>query len=166
MLRVAPPDGSDRRGRLPGLAVTVVATVVAAVVAVALVGQALRGSAVVDRQFATSTVRNASLDNAFYRCIDIQAHSLVRPGQRVTLSTSNLADVITLIKGTGSWVMVADPANSADVVLTLRNGQTGPGTCSGTVVVATSTSPDGRSVVRIGTGAEVPGQGPPPAPPL
>ena len=76
MLRVAPPDGSDRRGRLPGLAVTVVAAVVAAVVAVALVGQALRGSAVVDRQFATSTVRNASLDNAFYRCIDIQAHAI------------------------------------------------------------------------------------------
>ena len=166
MLRAAPPDGSGRRGLLPGPLVTVVAAVVAVVAAVSLVGQAVRSNAVVSRQAAPATVRDAARDDAFYRCIDVQARSLVRPGQTVALSTSNLADVVTLIKAVGSWATVADPASSAQVVLTLQSGRAGPGSCSGTVVVGTSRTADGRTVVRTGTGAEAPGDGPPPAPPL
>lgn len=145
---------------------TAASALVAAVALVALVGQAVRGDRTVGAQLATAAVHDASVDDAFYRCIDVQAHSLVRPGQTVALSTDNLADVVTMIKGFGSWVTVADPSSGADVVLTLRDGTAGPGTCLGTRVVATSVGPGGTRVVRLGTGAEVRGQGPPPAPPL
>ena len=145
---------------------TVVGAVVAVVALVALAGQAVRGDRTVGVQLATGTVHDATVDDAFYACIDTQAHSLVRPGQTVTISTDNLADVVTMIKGFGSWVTVADPASRADVVLTLHDGVPGPGTCLGTEVVATTRGPGGRTTVRVGTGAEVPGQGPPPAPPL
>ena len=155
-----------RRHRTPTVLVTVVSAVVVAVALVALAGQAARGNRVVDTQLAAGAVRNAAVDDAFYACIDTQAHSVVRPGQTVTLSSGNLADVITMIKGFGSWVTVADPASRADVVLSLRDGPAAPGTCLGTIVVATSRGPDGRTTVRVGTGAQVAGQGPPPAPPL
>ena len=145
---------------------TVVGLLVAVVALVALVGQALRGERTVGVQLSAPAVHAAAVDDAFYRCIDIQAHSLVRPGQSVTLRTDNLADVVTMLKGFGSWVTVADPASRADVVLTLRDGPAGPGTCLGTRVVGTSTGPGGARVVRLGTGAELAGQGPPPAPPL
>jgi hypothetical protein len=145
---------------------TVVSALVVVVALAALGGQGVRGNRVVDVQLDPHTVHDASIDDAFYDCIDIQAHSLVRPGQGVTLSTTNLADVVTMIKGFGSWVTVADPASRADVTLTLHDGTAGPGTCLGTTVVATYRGPDGRTTVRVGTGAQVPGQGPPPAPPL
>jgi hypothetical protein len=137
-----------------------------AVALVALVGQAVRGNRTVDTQLSAHAVHDASVDNAFYACLDTQAHSLVHPGQTVTLGDDDLGDVVTMIKGFGSWVTVADPASRADVVLTLHNGTAGPGTCLGTTVVGTFRSPGGHVTVRVGTGAEVPGQGPPPAPPL
>jgi len=146
--------------------VTVAGVLVTVVALVALVGQAVRGDRTVGVQLSAPTVRDAALDDAFYRCLDVQAHSLVRPGQSVALRTGNLADVVTMIKGFGSWVTVADPPSRADVVLTLRDGPAGPGTCLGTRVVGTSTGPGGTRVVRLGTGAQVAGQGPPPAPPL
>jgi len=146
--------------------VTLVGVVVGAVALVALGGQAVRGNRVVGAQLSARSVHDASVDDAFYQCLDTQAHSLVRPGQTVVLSTDNLADVITMIKGFGSWVTVADPPSRAQVTLTLHDGPAAPGTCLGTRVVATTVGPGGVRVVRLGTGAQVPGQGPPPAPPL
>jgi hypothetical protein len=143
-----------------------VSCLVVAVALVTLVGQAVRGDRVVTSQLSARAVHDASVDDAFYRCIDVQAHSLVPPGRSVTLRTDNLADVVTMIKGFGSWVEVADPASRADIFLTLRDDVPGPGTCLGTQVVATRRGPDGRTEVRVGTGAQVSGHGPPPAPPL
>ncbi len=155
------------RPRSPRTVVTTaLAIVVMAVALVALVGQAVRGNRTVSAQLSAHAVHDASVDDAFYRCIDVQAHSLVGPGRTVALATDNLADVVTMIKGFGSWITVADPSSSADIVLTLRDDVAGPGTCLGTQVVATSRGPDGRTVIRVGTGAEVAGHGPPPAPPL
>ena len=145
---------------------TVVCLLVVGVAAVALVGQAVRGNRTVDVQLGARTIHDAALDDAFYACLDTQAHSLVRPGQLVTLGDDNLADVVTMIKAFGSWVTVADPASRAEVVLTLHDGNAGPGTCLGTTVVGTFRGPGGRDTTRVGTGAEVAGQGPPPAPPL
>jgi hypothetical protein len=146
--------------------VTVVSAAVAAVSLVALAGQAARGNRTVDAQLAPGPVHNATVDDAFYACIDTQAHSLVAPGQTVALGGTNLADAVTMIKGFGAWVTVADPASRADVVLTLHDGPAAPGTCLGTRVVGTYRSADGHSIQRLGTGAQVAGQGPPPAPPL
>lgn len=145
---------------------TTVGVLVAIVALVALVGQAVRANRTVDVQLSMHAVHDARVDNAFYACLDTQAHSLVRPGQTVTLGTDNLADVVTMIKGFGSWVTVADPASRANVVLALHDGTAGPGTCLGTTVVATYRASDGRTTTRVGTGAQVAGQGPPPAPPL
>ena len=146
--------------------VTVVSLLVVGVALVALVGQAARGTQTVDVQLRSRAVHDAALDDAFYACLDTQAHSLVRPDQTVTLGGGNLADVVTMIKGFGSWVTVADRASRAEVVLTLHDGSPGPGTCLGATVIATFRGPGGHDVVRVGTGAEVAGPGPPPAPPL
>lgn len=158
--------GPPRRRPVRTVLVTVVSAVVAAVALVGLVGQAARGNRTVDAQLAARPMHNAAVDDAFYACLDTQAHSLVRPGQTVALGGTNLADTVTMIKGFGAWVTVADPASRADVVLTLQDGPGAPGTCLGTRVVATSRSADGQVSQRLGTGAQVPGQGPPPAPPL
>ncbi len=163
---VGAPADAHRRGAGRTVLVTVVAAVVLVVGLGTLAGQAVRGNRVVDVQLDPHTVHDAGLDDAFYDCLDTQAHSLVRPGQPVTISPANLADVVTMIKAFGSWVTVADPASDAVVVLSLHDGSAGPGTCLGTTVVATRRGTDGRTTVRVGTGAEVPGQGPPPAPPL
>lgn len=140
-----------------------------AVVVVALAGlgvQAARANRVVSRQASAATVRDARLDDAFYRCLDTQVRSLVRPGQTVAFRAGNLGDLVTLLKASGSWATVADPPSGADVSLALRNGTAAAGTCLGTVVVGTTRLPGGREIVRVGTGAEVAGHGPPPAPPL
>ncbi len=72
-----------------------------------------------------------------------------------------------MIKGFGSWVTVADPASRADVMLTLHDGPGRPRHLP--------RHPGGRHLpgartvaprCALGTGAQVAGQGPPPAPPL
>jgi hypothetical protein len=143
----------------------VVASVIVALAMAGLVVQAARGNAVVSDQSSSATVRDAHVDDAFYRCLEIQARSLVQPGQTVAVK-DNLGNLVTLLKAVGSWMTVADPSSHADVVLRLRNGPAAPGTCLGTVVVGTTHIAGRGTVVRIGTGAQVPGQGPPPPPPL
>jgi hypothetical protein len=146
--------------------VAVVGIVVAAVAITGLAGQAVRGNRTVSVQQSVTTARNAALDDAFYHCIDVQTRSLVSPGQPVVIATSNLADFITLLKGVGSWITVADPPNRAVAQLSLRNDVQGRAACRGTVVVAHYRQPPDGVAVRIGSGATAPGQGPPPAPPL
>ncbi len=157
-----PSPAGHRRPR----AAAVAGAVLAAVALAALGVQAARGTAVVSGQSSPSVERQARLDDAFYACLDTQARSLVAPGRTVALGAGDLADVVTLLKAVGSWVTVADPPASADVTLTLRSGPAAPGTCLGTVVVGRVKEPSGRVTVRVGTGAAVPGQGPPPAPPV
>jgi hypothetical protein len=137
-------------------------------VVVALAGlgvQAVRGNRTVGVQRQAITVHNAKLDDAFYRCLDIQARSLVSPSEPIVV-TGSLGDVVTLIKGVGSWVTIANPFSSAVARLSLRDNVKGGGACLGTVVIATYPKPRHGVTVRIGTGASVPGTGPPPAPPL
>jgi hypothetical protein len=142
-----------------------------AVVAVALVGlgvQAVRGNRTVNVQRTALTIHHAALDDAFYHCIDVQAHSLVTPSEPILFSdnVANLADLVTMIKAVGAWVTIADPTASAVAHLGLRDNVTGRGACLGTVVVATYSTPHHGVRVRIGSGSSVPGIGPPPAPPF
>jgi hypothetical protein len=146
-------------------AVTVVGAIVLLGAVAGLAVQAYRGNRTVAVQLQPKAVRDAALDNAFYRCIDVQTRSLVSPDQPVLLDPSNLSDYITLLKGVGSWVRIADPPSSAVARLSLRDDVHGSGACLGTQVVARY--PQHHHVtVRVGTGASVPGHGPPPAPPL
>jgi len=141
-----------------------VGLVLCLVVLAALVVQAGRGNAVVAVQLQSTTKRDAALDDAFYRCLGIQARSVSSPGEPVYLAADNFADWVTLAKGIGSWVTIASSPESAKADLSLRDDVTGRPACLGTVVVARSVGPHGT--VRVGRGASVPGHGPPPAPPL
>jgi hypothetical protein len=145
--------------------VVVVGIIVAVVAVVAMTGQAVRGNRTVGVQRTAVVERDAALDDAFYHCLDVQARGLIRPGEPVELR-DDLAHLVTLIKAVGSWVTVADPASTAVAQLSLRDGVTGQDACLGTVVVARFPGPGPSFTERVGTGANVPGKGPPPAPPL
>jgi hypothetical protein len=153
------------RGGLPKSVVVSVAAGVAVVAIAGLGVQAVRGNRTVGVQRGAVTIHDAAVDDAFYNCIDVQARSLVSPGEPVAL-VADLGDLVTLIKGVGSWVTIANPLSTAVARLSLRNHVTGGETCLGTVVVATYIEPGHRTTVRTGSGASVPGTGPPPAPPL
>jgi hypothetical protein len=144
----------------------VVGVVIAAVAVVALGVQAVRGNRTVAVQRSAHTEYNAHLDDAFYNCIDVQTHSLVAPGQSVTIDAASLSDFVTLLKGAGSWISFADPPTHAAVKLSLQNHVHGPGACLGTVVVARYAQPHAGPAVRRGSGASVAGMGPVPATPL
>jgi hypothetical protein len=142
----------------------------AGVVIVGLAGlgvQAVRGNNTVSSQRHAGIMHDAAVDNAFYRCLDVQTRSLVSPGEPVWLVAGSFGDLVTLIKGVGNWVTIADRLSSAQATVELRDNVAGGQTCLGTVVVAKDTTPHhGGDRVRIGSGASVPGVGPPPAPPL
>ena len=145
---------------------TIVAGIIVAVAAVLGLGaQAVSGGHTVNAQRRPMTVRNATIDDQYYQCLGTQARSLVSPDQSVAISTPNLVDFISLLKAIGSWVTFADLATNADVRLSLRTIP-GSGGCRGSVVVATYAVPHQGVNPRVGTGATMPGHGPPPAPPL
>jgi hypothetical protein len=142
-----------------------VAGAVVAVVALCGLGvQSFRGDRTVGAQLAGPVVRNAEVDNAYYHCLDVQTRSLVAPGQTVSFTGTDPYSVITLLQAVGSWITVADPPSGATARLSLLYGQ-GHG-CLGTVVVAYYAAAHGGPVVRVGSGDEVAGNGPPPPSPL
>ncbi len=145
--------------------VAVVGLVVTALTLTALGIQAARGNAIVDVQLQAKTRHDAALDDAFYRCIDVQARSLVSPHEPVYL-IGTLGDWVTLTKGVGSWIDIAPSLASAQAIVGLRDNVTGRPACLGTVVVDRPTHPQDGTTIRFGSGASVPGTGPPPAPPL
>lgn len=147
-------------------ATTIVAGIIVVVAAVVGLGaQAVSGARTVNAQRQPATVRNATIDDEYYQCLDIQARSLVSSNQSVAIYTPSLVDFLNLLKAIGSWVTFADLSTSADVQLSLRTTN-GPGGCRGSVVVATFAVPHRGVTERVGTGASMPGHGPPPAPPL
>lgn len=142
-------------------------------VVVAVLGmsvQAVRGNRTVSVQRSALTIHDAALDDAFYHCIDVQTRSLIAPGEPVLFTAvtnvSGLSDLVTLLKGVGSWVTIANPPSTAVARISLRNNVAGHRACLGTVVVATYTTPKDGVRVRVGSGSSVAGKGPPPAPPL
>ena len=103
---------------------TIVAGIIVVVAAVVGLGaQAVSGAHTVNAQRQPTTVRNATIDDEYYQCLDIQARSLISPNQSVAIYTPNLADFISLLKAIGSWVTFADRSTSADVRLSLRTIQ-------------------------------------------
>ncbi len=159
------PPGVGGNGPVSRALVVATATVVLLVTLVATSVQAVRGNRTVGVQRDAHTIHDAGLDDAFYHCIDVQTRSLVSPGEPVVFD-DDLADLVTLVKAVGSWVTIANPFPTAVARLSLRNGVTTREACLGSVVVATFPKAHHRVVVRVGSGASVPGIGPPPAPPL
>jgi hypothetical protein len=161
----SPRRGSGHGGSPPRAVILAVSIAIVVVAGLGLGVQAVRGNRIVNVQRESLTVHNAAVDNAFYRCIDTQTRSLITPGEPVALP-ADLGDLVTMIKGVGSWVTIANPITTAKARLSLRNDVSGRPACLGTVVVATYPLAGGGVRVKVGTGANVPGNGPPPAPPL
>lgn len=130
----------------------------------ALVVTAAHGGQKVRDLRGRAAVANARLDDAYYHCVDVQARSVVSPGQPLELGAPNFGALITLLKAVGSWVTFTDHPSASTLVLSLDN-VSGPGSCLGTLVVARERLPDGRTKVLVGSGASVPGKGPPPLSP-
>lgn len=102
----------------------------------------------------------ARLDDAYYDCLDTQAHSVARPGELVDVLTSNSSAWVTLVKVVAPWAVLTTDAARAQVTMTLVPRR-GANTCLGSVVVARTRS----GTVHDGTGATLTG-GPPPSPAL
>jgi len=153
------------RGRASGKATIAVGIIVVAAAGVGLGLQAVDGAHTVGDQRQPTTVRNAAIDDAYYQCLDIQARSLISPNQPVTIDAGNLGDFISLLKAIGSWATFSDSSSSAEARLSLHSTR-GSGGCRGSVVVADFAVPHQGVTQRVGTGASMPGHGPPPAPPL
>ncbi len=148
----------------------VVGVMMTLLIVVAAVVQAARGNAVVAAERRPAAQHDAALDDAFYDCLSTQAHSLVPPTEPVFLrgSEANLAgigDWVTMLKAIGSWVTFSGSPGAARTDITIEDHVTNRPACLGTVVVAREVR-GGRTTVRFGSGAHVPGQGPPPAPQL
>ena len=143
-----------------------VAALVVVLSLVGLVGQAVRGNGVVNEQRSRHTVANATIDDRYYDCLSTQAHSLVSSSTPVRYRPgATLWEAVLLNKSAGSWITVAPPGSTPSALLGIAHTG-GPGACLGDVVFARIHQPDGSWVTRTGTGASVPGSGPPPAPPL
>jgi hypothetical protein len=107
---------------------------------------------------------------------DVQARSLVSPGQPVTLDVrpgqpikpdlAGLSVLVTMLKGVGSGITIASPPTKAVADLSLRKVASGDRARLGGVVVAYSTQAHDGVRIRVGSGANVAGTRPPPAPPL
>ena len=151
---------SSARARV-GLVVA--AALVGVLGVVALVFGAADGNSTV-AYFAGSTQHAAAgLDNAYYRCLDVQVHSLVAADQPVTFDQQgNVAD---LLRASGSWLRAAPPADRSVPQLALA-ARPGPGSCHGVVVESRTRGPAGHVEVRLGSGASLAGQGPLPRPTL
>ncbi len=137
-----------------------------AVVAVGgLVVKAAHGGQTVQDLRSRTPVADAELDDAYYRCLDVQARSVVAPGRPVLIEGPDFGAYVTLLKAVGSWVTIAGHPSPSDVALSIDQ-RGGGGSCLGSVVVARQRGPDGRRTTLVGSGASVPGKGPPPPPPL
>jgi hypothetical protein len=106
------------------------------------------------------SVATARLDDAYYHCLAVEAHSLARPGETVDVLNNDTAAGVTLGKAVAPWAALTTNAAKAGVLLTLFPWH-GDNSCLGSIVVARYPS----GAVRLGTGQTLEG-GPPPQPPL
>jgi len=171
--RSVPPNGRSNPTRSGPLQrrTLLAAVAIVAVAATGLGWESAHAAKVVKRQGDAQTGQAAAEDNAFYRCLAVQAHSLVAPGEPVLDASLagaplNLAEYIALFKATGGWVTVASSRADAVGLLDVIQVAPGPGTCRGFVVVLETRDHDGHAVIRRGSGASVGGTGFPPPTPL
>lgn len=130
-----------------------------------LVTGSLHGNRVVASTRSRTLHSEATLSDDYFRCLDVQARSLVSPSEPVELNDKNVADWVTLIQAAGSWMKIAYPPTPTTPELLLEHVQ-GPHSCLGVVVVKRLRAADGHVREKTGSGASIPGPGPPPQLPL
>jgi hypothetical protein len=115
---------------------------------------ALRGTVALS---ASHQVALWTLDDKYWSCLETQAHSLVKPGERVWMDTTSLTTLLTLERIFGTSVTFVDTAEQAEALVNVRASD-GSGACLGSVVVASSRGPRAAgSVWRTGSGASLAG---------
>jgi hypothetical protein len=130
---------------------------------IALIFGAARGNSSVTSLTSPAQVSESRLQNAYYRCLDVQTHSLVSVRQPVTMS--HWWESLDVLRAAGIWLKAASPSNTS--VPQLRTISTrSPASCHGTVVEGRFQERGGKVRERVGTGASVPGEGPLPRPQL
>jgi hypothetical protein len=80
-------------------------------------------------------IREADQSNAYYSCLEAEAHSLVQPDDVVYLADPNLARWVTVTKAVGGWADLTLHRSQATVALLLQHPSHGP-TCAGNVLVS------------------------------
>ncbi len=96
-------------------------------------------------------------DAAYWDCLDTQAHSLFRTGERVWLDTTSVVTTVALGKVLGPWAVIEATRRRAQAYVALVPHH-GPGACLGSVVVGRFPGRRGAgTVVRVGSGASVAG---------
>ncbi len=120
------------------LAVRAAGALLAVGCAVLLVVRAGNGVHDTDSLSSTASIEQSAAQNAYYNCLSSEAQKLVPPGATVAISTgSQSADSASLFSAIVGWAHIASDPQHATVVLGLVAGR-GPGSCDGSVVVATS----------------------------
>ena len=126
--------GHGRRGRL---ALQAAGLLVAVACGVLLVVKAQDGVRSTNALSSRWSVNQAAAQDSYYNCLSDQAEKLVPTGASVALSTeSGSAQSSTLFDAIVGWAHIVADTKDATVVLGLVPGK-GPGSCAGSVVVAT-----------------------------
>lgn len=108
---------------------------------------------------AGSTDRQAArwqLDADYWRCLDVQAHDVIRPSEPVWIDNANFSIAVIVTKVIGPWATLV-PKRRARAYVSLRTSSRDG--CLGMQVVASSPRPGGGgAVVHAGSGASIPGR--------
>jgi len=124
---------------------------------VALTSEALNGVRSTTNLSTQKQVNAWELDSRYWDCLETQAHSLVRPGERIWMDTTNLVYQVTLERIMANWTEFTSSARSAQAFVTIRPDKK-QGSCLGSVVEGLFDGPRGPgTLVRLGTGGSVPG---------
>ena len=152
----------NRRSFLTVLA----STAILLVGGVGLLGQVVRSDRVVAAQRSSAVVHDAHLDDSYYQCVETQVHSLISEDTPVRYRRgATLGEKFLLNRVAAGWVTLSAPGAKPFGWLGVRRSSTAP-SCLGDVVTLRTRDAEGRWIVHLGSGASVPGHGPPPAPPL
>ena len=124
-------------GRRRRLALRAAGLLLAAGCAVLLVVKADNGVRATNALSSIQSVTQAAAADSYYNCLSDQAKKLVPTGAKVALSSeSGSAQSSALFDAVVSWAHIVGDPQDATVVLELISGH-GPGSCAGSVVVAT-----------------------------
>jgi hypothetical protein len=131
-----------RRVALGGVAVALVALLALAITAV-------HAAHAVTRLTSAPQSDAARASNAYFACLEVQAHSLIVPGDVVYLLRPTLAQWVTMTKVIGGWADVTLDLGAANTAARLEHVRA-PGTCDGTDIQIIRKFGNGRVLIEQG----------------
>jgi hypothetical protein len=101
------------------------------------------------RLTSAHAIVQAERSNAYYACLNAQAHSLVGPHDVVYLDRPTLSEWVTLTKVLGGWATESLRLDRSTVAVALLHSP-GPGSCEGDAVFTIRHRAGGRTVIARG----------------